>query len=210
MLIVGGTFDPPHSAHIGLPVQLRDRWFQEAAILFVPAAASPFKSARDAASPADRVRMTRLAISHIPGTAVWTDEIDRDRGEPSYTVDTLRRAAEIAPLSRLRLVIGADQAAAFHRWRECREILRLAEPVVMLRPPLDSTEVLRAALEASGDWSGQEVEQWLSRTVATPLVDVSSTRIRVLVHDGGVDAVPEDWLHPAVREYIRDHGLYRA
>src|SRR5690606_22048246 len=104
----------------------------------------------------DRLAMLRLALSEAGASegaadriAIWTDEIDRERwaaeagaeARPSYMVDTLRRAAravgrggaagEAAP--SLTLLIGADQALAFHCWAECREVLRLAEVVVMPR-----------------------------------------------------------------------------
>ena len=213
VLLVGGSFDPPHVAHLSLPIELRDRLFPGAAVLFVPAAASPFKNGLAQTPPRDRARMLALAVDRLtrsgtPRLAVWTDEIDR--GQPSFTVDTLRRARLVAPDAILRLVIGADQAAAFHRWREWSEILRLAEPLVLLRPPIGGLDELAAALRASGAWSETEIEAWRARSVSTRLVNVSSTQIRDTIRTQGVDAVPADWLDDDVRAFIRDRGLYRA
>lgn len=213
VLIVGGSFDPPHVAHLSLPVELRDRFVAGAAVLFVPAAASPFKPGLTQTPAVDRARMLTLAVDRLtrsgtPGLAVWTDEIDR--GQPSFTVDTLRRARLVAPDASLRLVIGADQAAAFHRWREWSEILRLAEPIVLLRPPMGGLDELAAALRASGAWSESEIEAWRARSVGARLVDVSSTEIRDTIRARDVDAVPAEWLDDDVRAFIRERGLYRA
>lgn len=157
--------------------------------------------------------MLVLAVDHlrrsgVRDVAVWTDEIDR--GEPSFTVDTLRRAQLVAPAASLRLVIGADQAAAFHRWREASEILRLAEPLVLLRPPVGTVDELAAAMRATGAWTAEQIGAWCVRSARTRLVDVSSTRIREIIRTRGIDAVPGEWIDEGVRAFIEEHGLYRA
>lgn len=146
VLLFGGTFDPPHTGHTRLPAAARDRLWpgrDDAWIVFVPAARSPHKTTAARASDEDRVAMLRRAAEGIARAVVWTDEIDRARWSasrgveaPSYTVDTVDRAREVlpaAPRIELRLLIGADQAAAFHRWRSPRRIIALAPPVVMSR-----------------------------------------------------------------------------
>ncbi len=213
VLLVGGSFDPPHVAHLSLPIELRDRLFPDAALVFIPAAASPFKAGHAQTPPQHRARMLGLAVDHLRRSgvldlAVWTDEIDR--GEPSFTIDTLRRANLVAPAASLRLVIGADQAAAFHRWRESCEILRLAQPLVLLRPPVGTVDELAAALRATGAWTPDQIQAWCDRSARTRLVDVSSTRIRDLIRTQGIDAVPGDWIDADVRAFIDQHGLYRA
>lgn len=210
VILVGGAFDPPHTAHTSLPAAARDLHFPDAAILFVPAAISPFKAGLTATPGAARLDMLRLAIDGLPNAAAWSDEIDRAAPDaPSFTVDTLRRAAVIAPGTEFLLLIGADQAAAFHRWREARAILTLARPVVVLRDPFPTADSLVGAMRSAGFWSDAELDLWRSWTVSTPVVDVSSTRIREIVRDRGVDAVPGGWLAPAVRQHIRAHRLYQ-
>ena len=204
MLLFGGSFDPVHPGHVAMARAARDGLFGDAGhAVFVPAARSPHKGAGPIASGADRVRMLELAIEGDRRAHVWRDEIARgDAGEPSYWVDTLRRARRVAGDCELRFLIGADQVVAFHRWREPDAITALAEPAVVLREPLGTRAALAAALRAGGQ-AEYRVERWIGRIVETPLHAVSSTAVRVSL-DGPV--APR--LDASVAAYIRERGLY--
>ena len=187
----------------------RDRACAGGWLVFVPAARSPLKDTAPTADP-HRVKMVRLASRGVPRSAVWTDEVDRaarSPGEKSYWVDTLRRARSVLPAATaLRFLIGADQVLDFHRWRGPREILELAEAVVVLRPPVESVERLREGLRAARFWSDAEIDEWAMRVVDAPLLEMSATDVRAKLAAGSAD-VPE--LPPEVLEYIRRNGLYR-
>jgi nicotinate-nucleotide adenylyltransferase len=202
ILLFGGTFDPPHRAHIQLAAQARDAVLGPTGwLLFTPAARSPLKSAAAVATNRDRLNMLRLATRGLQNTAIWTDELDR--GPPSYTIDTVRRARQLlGPLPTLRLLIGADQAAIFHHWRDFRDLFREAQPVVLLRAPFGDKRSLQGALKAANAWTEAEIERWLDAVADLPPIDVSSTGIRTALGPGNVDA--------AVGEYIRERGLYAA
>jgi nicotinate-nucleotide adenylyltransferase len=211
VVLVGGSFDPPHRAHVELPRRYRDRFEPGAWLVYVPAAVSAFKGGGARASGADRVAMLRLAVAGVPSCAVWTDEVDRAAREPgvSYTVDTLKRAGEVAPWCGLTLLIGSDQAAALHRWREVREVCRRARVEVLLRPPLDTPEKTVRAMRGSGAWSEEELAEFQSRMTRTAVLGVdgvSSTRVRERI--GGRDEPGE--IDAAVARYIRERGLYGA
>ncbi len=192
LLVVGGTFDPPHRAHVQLAMRAA-----EAArcdhVLFVPVSQSPHKSDQPATA-AHRVAMLRIALANESRTSISTLEIDR--GGTSYTVDTLRALrAALSATVELRLFMGSDQLRSLPRWRKPSEIIQLAQPVVALRPP-DSLAALRA------DGVPDEYLKWI---IDAPFVDVSSTDVRAAIANGGdVSAVIE----PRVLEYIRKHGLY--
>lgn len=206
IVLVGGTFDPPHAAHIRLAVQARDRAAPAAWLLFVPAARSPHKPP-PAASDEDRVAMLRLALHDVPKAVLWTDEIDRaaaDPGQPSYTVETLARLLTQAP-GAVRLLMGSDQAVSFHRWHEPRRILHLAQPLVLLRAPHESPAGLLAALATTGEWSAADLERWKGWIAPVPPMAASSTDVRAALTAG---ASPRGLLDPGVERYIREHGLY--
>lgn len=213
VLIVGGTFDPVHAGHVLAAARAREVAEPGSALLFVPAATSPFKRGGGAAACVHRVAMLRLAVRETANAAVWTDEVDRaETGDASYTIDTVRRAAGVAPAGTgLRLLIGADQALRLHEWREARELVALARPLIMMRGDVRTGAALGAALRAASFWTGAEVEG-----LASSLVDVgddlpqSSSALRGTIARGGVGAAPPGWLHPAVAAYIESHGLYRA
>ncbi len=207
VLLVGGTFDPPHVAHVGLACRARDARSPGAALVFVPAAQSPHKETGPKASDADRVAMLELATGGVASAGVWTDELDRARaGAPSYWVETLDRVRRLVGERPLQFVIGADQAAAFDRWREARRILELAEPVVLLREPLGTVDALLDVMR--GAWSAGELDRWRSWCVDVGTIDVSATEIRALLRADRESARLESVLAPGVLEFIRKRGLY--
>lgn len=200
LIIFGGSFDPPHVAHVELPERVRQH---EAAdvVLYMPAGRAPHKLDRVQTPAHHRLAMLRLALQHQPHALILTDEIDRSqRGEPSYTVETLEALApRLKPGAQMRLLIGSDQVHIFDKWKDAGRIEALAEPLVMVRSP-ERPEDLLAAL------SLPEQQRWRDRLVQLPPVDASSTALRERVRRGD----PIDHLvHPDVAAYIDQHRLYR-
>lgn len=208
VLVFGGSFDPPHVAHMVLARAARDAVGADV-LLYVPAARSPLKQGGPVASGEERLAMLRLAVADDAKSAVSSVEIDRAGPGPSYTVDTLRElSAAFGKSVALRLLIGADQAADFHRWREPDTIVALAEPVVMLRAPSESWEGLAARLK--GHWPEAEIARWGRRVVNVPMMDVSATRVRALLASGAKDCELGGAVPASVLRYVREHGLYGA
>jgi len=208
VLLFGGSFDPPHTAHTRLASAARDALFgTNGWLVYVPASQNPHKPTGPCVSDAHRVAMLRLAIGDDKRSAVWTDEIDRmPAGSctacPSYWVDTLERARRvIGQDTPLRFLIGADQAIAFDRWHEHDKIISLAEPAVVLRDPLSNRESFRRLLIESG----LDPAHWMPRIITTDLHPAVSTDIRASI---GCGRTPTDMLDPAVAAYIAEHGLY--
>lgn len=206
VLWMGGTFDPPHVSHTRLADALRQRVAPHAGLVFVPAALSPFKHDRPTPA-AHRVAMLHLAVRGLPRAGVWTDEIDRDDGSPSFTIDSVRRALIAAPGVRPRLVIGSDQAVSFHRWREAPALLTFAPPLILLREPIADAPSLLSAIQGTGAWNADQMQAWARAIVpAIPEHPANSTAIRAELRAGREP--PADWLAPGVLEYIRANRLY--
>jgi len=203
VLVYGGSFDPPHNAHVTQPDRVR-RAINADAVLYMPAAVSPFKQHLQQTPAPHRLAMLRLALADHPWARVRTDEIDRaekDPHTPSYTVDTLELLRDEFPESTaLRLLIGADQLRLFHKWHRADRITQLAEPVVMVRPPDKVRSVLNALPH-------DQRTVWRPRLVSIKPMDVSSTAIRTALRTGAPTA---GLLHPNVRDYIQQHHLYRS
>ena len=206
VLLFGGTFDPPHRAHVELPLLVREK-LGASWLVYIPAGRSPHKDDGPSASGDDRVAMLEAALDGRAGVLVSRVEIEAPEG-PSYTVRTLGRLRDSVGEDReLRLLIGADQARSFHRWREHERVADLAEPVVMLRAPQETKESLLKAM--SPFWSTAGLADWEGRVVGVPLVDVSATRLRELLALG-------DFEHPGLAEMlpasvlavIRERRLY--
>ena len=201
LVVFGGTFDPPHKAHVELP-ELAMRSIGADAVAYVPAAISPLKLDQAPTPARHRLAMLRLALADVAHAVVLSEELDRHRDDcPSYTVDTLERLRRgLDKDVTLRLLIGADQLRVFDQWRSHGRIVRLAEPLVMIRPP-DTRESLLTSLPTNFD-----ADVWARRLIDLPLIDISSSDLRDRVANGqsitGLVA-------PDVEEYISRHSLYR-
>lgn len=214
ILLIGGTFDPPHTAHVSMAVEAAATLHLER-LLFIPAARSPHKDAGPEASDQDRLAMLALALDGVANASISTIEINAahgppgERSAPSYTVDTIRALRAALPAASLRLLIGADQAAQFHRWREPREIIALAEPAVVLREPYATSDQLIAAM--APHWPAADLAAWRTRILGLPTVGISATTARDILRTRGAESPAlAGLLHPAVREYIRERTLYRG
>jgi len=206
-IVFGGTFDPPHLAHTRLVPRVRDQALPEAWLVYVPAARSPHKQDAPLAPDVHRVAMLHGALAGVPRAVVWTDELKRSGA--SYTIDTLERLRAACPRTSLRLLIGADQAAAFHRWRRAHEILQLAPPLVMPRTPLGDRASLMRALREAGAWSNAELRVWDACIAPCGVMDASATELRQLLGRTPRDrAALERLLDQGVLAYIEAHGLY--
>lgn len=216
ILLVGGSFDPPHVAHGVLP-RLAAQVIGADVIAYIPTGRQPQKQGIRQTEPSHRLAMLRLMLEDhvrdqpddaIPAT-ILTLEIERMAdGLPSYTVHTLealraRWGGASATLPRLRWLMGGDQAANFHTWHQPGRIEVLAEPVVVLRPPWTAESLLARIVQAQGD---EAAMRWRPRLIAdAPVMDVSSTDIRLRVAQ---DRPITGLVSPLVEAYIHDHGLY--
>lgn len=206
--LFGGTFDPPHLAHVTLADlgrrELERRVGALVFLAFVPAARSPHKDNAPTATNAQRLDMLALATEGLDRTGIWTDELDRaTQGEPSYWARTLERAKALLPDHALWFIIGADQAASFHRWRQPREMLQFTRPIVLPREPIASKADLHAAMSTADFWNEQELDHWAESFVEIDLLRAASTEVR----DAKGRPV-ETPLHPRVLEYARANNLY--
>lgn len=187
--IFGGSFDPPHNAHVALA---RTAWRALALdeVRWIPAG-QPWQKARAMTPAARREAMVRLAIDGEPGQVL--DRIEIERGGPSVTLDTVEAFRAREPGTEWVLLIGGDQYANLHTWRGWERLLDLTVLAVAQRPG-----VLAAPAPA--------VQQRPHRVVPLPMLDIASTDIRARVSRGDpIDAL----VPPAVARYIDQHHLYK-
>jgi nicotinate-nucleotide adenylyltransferase len=185
--LFGGTFDPVHMGHL-----LAARAAREEAgldrMFFIPAAQSPFKPDSRPTPPEQRLRWLRLALAGDVTAEV--DEQEIRRGGPSYTIETVQAYARTHPDAELFYLVGADQAAQLHLWRQAAELARLVQVLIIPRPG-------EAAVELKPPFRGRVL-----RGVA---VGVSSSEIRSRVKAG----LPISHLTPAaVAEALANNRLY--
>lgn len=181
-------------------------------VLFVPASVSPFKVGEARASDADRVAMLALGLKELTGgdgggaadgAARWStdwSDMEMTRDGISYTVDTVRALRAERPEVDWHFVMGADNLAAFYKWREVEALMDLCTVVVMARPGFAMPAAKTLHLPP------KRVAQLRAGLVDSREVEVSSSEIRDRVAAG----LPINGLVPeAVRAYILEKGLYR-
>lgn len=199
--LFGGTFDPIHRGHLALASAAASAFALDR-VLFAPVGRQPLKAESPAATFADRLEMTRLAVASAasPRFAVSSIDAPRPDGAPNYTVDTLAALAREAPAATLFVLAGADSFLTLRGWRSPDRLLELAEWIVVSRPefPLSEPQLAPLALTAA-----QRSRVHLLTTVHE---DVSSTELRQRLHAG--DPCP-GLLPAAVADYIQTHRLYR-
>jgi nicotinate-nucleotide adenylyltransferase len=191
--VFGGSFDPPHLAHLALARVARDALALDE-VLWLPAGRPWQKGGRTQASGVQRAEMVRLLIDGEHGFTVDPRELHRPG--PSYTADTLRELAEQYPGAALFLVIGADQLARLDSWHDADAIVRLATLAVAAREG--------QAAEPPASWAARPIV-W--RELPLPRIDVSATEVRRRLAAG--ESV-SPLVGEAVAGYIDQQHLYRA
>lgn len=197
--IFGGSFDPVHLGHVAIAREAVARFGLER-LWFVPAKISPLKGWSAVASDEDRLSMLRLATSGDRRMAVSDWELRR--GGVSYTVETLRRWKSLWPDAELVFVAGMDSLLTLWRWRNPLEIAALCRFVTFRRPG-------SAVVPRPGDLNlpPHTAARLLADIVDAPQYDISSTRIRETLAQGGdTGAILPD----AVARYIAARGIYRG
>lgn len=193
--VLGGTFDPPHLAHLALAAAARTALLLDRVVFVV--AGDPWRKNHRRVSPAAaRLEMVRAAVEPFDWAEVSTVEIDRDG--PSYTVDTLAALAQ--PDEDWWFILGADALADMPAWREPQRIIELARLAVTRRSDVDA-ELIPAALREAIP----HIEERMDMVEMSPL-EISATEIRRRVRAG---ESTEFLLPDAVRVVVDRLGLYR-
>lgn len=183
VVFFGGSFDPPHVAHVlCVAYALAVGDFERA--LVVPVYEHAFgKSLGDFEH---RARLCELAFEGDPRVEVSRVEAELPR--PNYTLRTLQHLTKARPELRLRLLMGSDVIADTAKWYRFDEVEKLAPPFV----------VPRARAREPGDAFGL-------------LPALSSSEVRALLArraEPGVRERLERVLPWRVLAYIEEHGLY--
>jgi nicotinate-nucleotide adenylyltransferase len=186
--IFGGTFDPPHIAHLIIAEQAVEELKLDV-VYFIPAHIPPHKGHGGFVTAEHRWNMVRKAITG--NKKFRASNIELKRKGISYTVDTLRVFKERYPASELFFIIGGDNYRQFHSWKSPKEILRLATIVVYHRPgaKLNSSDFHRSVV-----------------FLHSAMVDLSSTMIRERLYQK--ESITY-LVSPAVERYINQQSLYQ-
>lgn len=138
--LFGGSFDPPHVAHVAAALRALEHALDE--IWLVPVLVHPHR--KQLAAYADRVAMCELAIAGL-GPRVRVSRVEEELG-PCGTLDVLELLEARHPETRWRLVMGDDLLSTASAWRGWHELAVRAPPIVIARMWDVSATTIRAEL----------------------------------------------------------------
>ena len=192
--ICGGTFDPFHRGHLDPVLAARGEMGWDR-IVYVVASRQPFKMERDTASPAHRFAMAAMSI--LAYDEIFVSDVELERGEVSYTIDTLRYFRQQHPAADLDWIIGDDNVEGLPRWRDAARLFDLARFVVLTR---QGTPAVPPELQ-------QRANEGRLVFAHNATVPISSTEIRrKILANEPIDSLVD----PLVARYIQHYRLYQG
>jgi len=126
----GGSFNPPHRAHLAVARTALARLGVDE-VWWLVSPANPLKRAADLAPFDERLAAARALAAAEPRIVVTGFEAAR---RLTYTIDTARFVHRARPGVRFVFLMGADNLAGLHRWRDWRALARLMPIAIVDRP----------------------------------------------------------------------------
>lgn len=198
LLIYGGSFNPPHLAHLRLAKLSYENVNPDMAMI-VPASSPPHKELSSDSPDAEvRMRLCKLAFKELSGFEV--SDIELKRQDKSYTWKTVEELKKLYGNPEIYLAIGSDMFLGFEKiWNHSDYILRNVSLVALAR---ENDEA-----EAMSEYK-QELSQKYScnvEIIASSVMPMSSTEIRgELKQRKGRDKLPEEVYREIIRLRLYD------
>ncbi len=139
--ILGGTFDPPHWAHLRVAAHFA-RLFQLDRLLLIPSG-NPWQKSAFITPPETRYQLTQaaaIALNRLLGDEgiqipIEVDRIELDRQGPSYTIDTaIALRQRYGSTTHLIWLMGADSLMQIDTWQDWQYLLKEVHLAVARRP----------------------------------------------------------------------------
>lgn len=182
-----GSFNPIHNGHLVIANYMLafaglDR------LWFVVSPHNPHKTKSSLLADHHRLELVNRAIGD--NSKMKASNIEFGLPQPSYTINTLAYLSEKYPEYRFSLIMGSDNLATLHKWKNYEEILKHYEILVYPRP---------------GNDGGPLKAHPHVKMVDAPLVEISSTFIREAVKN---KKDVRYFLPQAAWEYLREMHFY--
>ena len=168
--IMGGTFDPPHFAHLLLAERAYEQYNLDY-VIFMAGGNPPHKKENDLTDAAVRNQMLKAAIYDNPHFKLSEYEIRKQ--EYSYTADTLEYLKEKNPNDKLFFIMGEDSLAYLDKWYRPDKIVQCATILAYPR-----------GIKTNLHYQVQRIKKVLDadiKIIDAPILEISSSKIRELV-----------------------------
>jgi nicotinate-nucleotide adenylyltransferase len=157
--LFGGTFDPPHEAHLGASILAMKRLKLDR-LWWLVTPGNPLKDTRNLRPLKTRMADARQLAHHPRIDITGLEAVINTR----YTYDTLEFLVRRCPGVRFVWVMGADNLRSFYRWQNWRRIADLL--------PMAVVDRMGSSLYATGGRAAQALSRFrLPERVASHLAD---------------------------------------
>lgn len=188
--ILGGSFDPPHIAHIELAKAAIKAGLEE--IIFMPAYQAALKDAPVSASAEDRIKMLSLATAVLDFPCEISD-YEISKGGMSYSIDTAKHLIKENPNREFYWIIGTDHLSKLKYWKDISSLAKIVKFLCAQRGGYSSDT--------------KEVPEGVEiKFIDFDEIELSSTQIREAIKKSGTSNLRLD---PKVVEYILEQKLYK-
>lgn len=183
-----GSFNPVHVGHMIIASYLVENTDVDQ-LWMVVSPQNPHKEKKSLANDYDRLHLVRLAIGD--NDKIRASNIEFDLPKPSYTIDTLTYLDEKYPKYNFHLVMGGDNLASFHKWKNYEQILERHHIYVYQRPSYDL-----------GPLQHHEKIHILD----APLLQISASMIRKMISE---KKSIKYYVTEPVLEYLEQSSMYK-
>jgi nicotinate-nucleotide adenylyltransferase len=183
-----GSFNPVHTGHLIIANYMATQT-DLTKIWMVVSPQNPLKLKKTLAKDSIRLHLLQLAIGD--NTLLKASNVEFGLPKPSYTVDTLAHLKEKYPQHEFALIMGGDNLATLHLWKNYETLLQNHDIYVYQRPDYDL---------------GAFADHPRVKLMSAPMLDISATYIRDQVKAGkSIKYLVAD----AVGEYLESSKVYK-
>jgi len=145
--LFGGSFNPAHGGHRRVSLFALDA-LQLDEVWWLVSPGNVLKPVEGMAPLKARLRSAQAVARRAP---ICATAIERALGT-RFTIDTLRAITRRYPKRRFVWLMGADNLAQFHRWKDWRQIAREMPIAVIARPGYDAIAMTSPAMAWLRRW----------------------------------------------------------
>ena len=183
-----GSFNPIHVGHLIIANHMVEHTELDE-VWFVISPHNPLKKKSTLLADHHRYAMVNLAVED--NRNLWASNIEFGLSQPSYTVHTLAFLEEKYPGKDFVLIMGGDNLASLHKWKNYEHILENYSIMVYPRPGEELPELV----------NHEHVQ-----VVEAPLMQISSSFIRKSIKEGkSVEYILSD----RVFKYLTEMHFYQ-
>lgn len=190
-----GSFNPIHIGHLILANYILEHSDMQE-LWFVVSPQNPFKEKKSLLNDHNRLDMVQLAIKNYQ--KMRASNVEFSLPTPSYTIDTLTYLHEKHPDYSFSLIMGEDNLASLHKWKNYDLLLQNYQVIVYPR-------IFGEDISSSPNVTQLKNHHNIHK-IDAPIIELSATEIRDMIKSG---KNVRPMLPPEVFEYLDGSSFYK-